>query len=129
MLENLGGVSMTPNVSVRTFKPRQQVFSKEQPMARPRFRCSFPVEQAKVLAIVSAVVVVLGVGLAQIIQGGMGDLQGRAEQLRTRNTAVADENVRLLAARAQLSSKAQVVALAKTKLHLFEPDQRQVRRM
>lgn len=120
---------MTPNVSVRTFKPRQQVFSKEQSQARPRFRCNFSFEQAKVLAIVSAVVVVLGVGLTQIIQGGMGDLQGRAEQLRTRNTAVADENVRLLAARAQLSSKAQVVALAKTKLHLFEPDQRQVRRM
>lgn len=120
---------MTPNVSVRTFKPRQQVFSKEQSLARPRFRCNFSFEQAKVLAIVLAVVVVLGVGLTQIIQGGMGDLQGRAEQLRARNTAVADENVRLLAARAQLSSKAQVVALAKTKLHLFEPDQRQVRRM
>ena len=120
---------MTPNVSVRTFKPRQQVFSKEQPQARPRFRCSFPVQQAKMLAVASAVLVVVGVGLTQIIQGRMSELQGRAEQLRARNTAVADENVRLLAARAQLSSKAQVVALAKTKLLLFEPDQRQVRRM
>lgn len=120
---------MTPNVSVRTFKPRQQVFSKEQPQARPRNRFSFPAEQARMLAIASAVLVVLGLGLTMVIQGKMGDLQGRAEQLRARNTAVADENVRLLAARAQLSSKAQVVALAKTKLHLFEPDQRQVRRM
>lgn len=120
---------MVPNVSVRTFKPRQQVFSKEQPQARPRFRCSFSVEHLKMLAIVSVVLVVVGVGLTQVIQGRMGDLLGRAEQLRTRNTTVADENVRLLATRAQLSSKEQVVALAKTKLHLFEPDQRQVRRM
>lgn len=120
---------MLSNVSVRTFKPRQQVFSKEPPQNRSRLYCKFSVASAKILAIVSVTIVVLGVGLTQIIQGKMIALQGMAEQLRTSNTVVADENVRLLAIRAQLSSKDQVVVLAKTKLHLFEPDQRQVRRM
>lgn len=120
---------MTPNVSVRTFRPRQQVLTREQAQVQPRFRCSLPVAQAKTFAIVTGVALVLAVGVTQIIHGRMGELHGKAEQLRARNTVVANENVRLLATRAQLSSKAQVVALAKTKLHLFEPDQRQVRRM
>ncbi|MCL2790565.1 MAG: hypothetical protein FWD79_07960 [Desulfobulbus sp.] len=77
----------------------------------------------------AGVALVLGLALTQVFRGQVVDMQAKTEQLRARNTAIANENVRLLAARAQVASKTQVAALARTKLQLFEPDQGQVRRM
>jgi len=88
-----------------------------------------PGEQGKMLAAMAGVALVLGLTLTQVFHGQMVDIQAKAGQLQARNTAIASENVRLLAARAQVASKTQVAALAKTKLKLFEPDQGQVRRM
>ncbi|QQG65345.1 cell division protein FtsL [Desulfobulbus oligotrophicus] len=120
---------MTPTVGVQTFKPRQQIFTQERTQVSSQFCCILSIVQTRVFAVVALVVLVLGIGLTQIIQTAMSDLQERASHLRSGNIAVANENVRLLATRAQLSSKAQVIALAGTRLHLFEPDQKQVRRM
>ncbi len=49
--------------------------------------------------------------------------------MQARNITVANENIRLLATRAQLASKTHIVSLAERKLNLFEPDKGQVRRM
>ncbi|MCL1980066.1 MAG: hypothetical protein FWG62_03195 [Proteobacteria bacterium] len=72
---------------------------------------------------------VLGLVFTQVFHGQVADLRVKAEQLHATNTGIANENVRLLTARAQVASKTQITALAKTKLQLFEPDQGQVRRM
>jgi uncharacterized protein HemX len=106
------------------------VFSKAKPRKQaPRFALHLPVDQGKILAIVVVAALVIGLGATQFLHGHMTDMQARVEQVRAKNTAIANENVRLLAARAQVASKTQVTALAKTKLKLFEPDQAQVRRM
>jgi hypothetical protein len=102
---------------------------KGSPRSKVRLAFQLSVEQGKVLAIVAAVALVLGLALSLIFQGRIADLQAGAEQMRSRNAAIANENVKLLAARAQVASKTQVAALAKSKLKLFEPDQGQVRRM
>jgi cell division protein FtsL len=121
---------MAPNVSVRTYKPRQQTFShKKNNQTRSRFTLSFSSGQGKVMAALLAVTVVTGLGLTQFFHGQISDMRARAEQLRAKNASTANENVRLLAGRAQLASKTQVAALAATKLNLFEPDKGQVRRM
>ncbi|NLX18483.1 MAG: hypothetical protein GXY53_04260 [Desulfobulbus sp.] len=120
---------MSPTVGVQTFKPRQQIFNQDRTQATSQFRGLLSIVQTRVFAAGAVAALVLGIGITQMIQTMTNDLQQRATQLRAGNIAVADENVRLLATRAQLSSKAQVVALAGTKLHLFEPDQKQVRRM
>jgi len=120
---------MTPNSSVRTYRPRQQVFAKAKPRKRARFAFHLPIAQGKVLAVMAASALVIGLALTQFFHGQTVAMQAGADQLRARNTAIANENVRLLAARAQVASKTQVAILARTKLKLFEPDQGQVRRM
>lgn len=120
---------MTPNISVRRYRPRQQVFGKAKTRGHKRFTLHLPVEQAKIFGVVMAAALVFSLGLTQFFHSRIADMQAGAEQLRARNTAIANENVRLLAARAQVASKTQVAALAKNKLQLFEPDQGQVRRM
>jgi uncharacterized protein HemX len=120
---------MVPNVSVRTYKPRQQSFSKEKYQARSRVGLKLSGEQRKIVAALSALVVVLGLALTQFLHGQITDMRVKAEKLQEKNTVTADEHVRLLAARAQLTSKTKVAVLAGTKLHLFEPDKGQVRRM
>ena len=72
---------------------------------------------------------VIGQGLTHFSHVKVIELQAKIDQLQTSNTIIADKNNRLVAAGAQQASKAQVVALAKRKLKLFEPDQGQVRRM
>lgn len=120
---------MVSSGSVRVYRPRQQSFSKEK--RRPQSQCGPKLSNAQVrfIAVLSAAAMVMGLLLTQCIHGQIVDMQVKAEQLRAKNTSVANENVRLLAARAQLTSKTQVAALAGTKLNLFEPDKGQVRRM
>lgn len=120
---------MTRNMSVRTYRPQQRVFAKEAPRKRLRSAQFLSVEQGKMLAVVGAAALVIGLVMTQFFHGHIERMQVKAEQLRSSNAAIAYENVRLLASRAQVASKTQVTALAKTKLKLFEPDQGQVRRM
>lgn len=120
---------MMPNVSVRTYKPRQQLFSKEKPRKRFQFPLHLSVEQGKIIGVVFAVALVISLALTQFFHGQLSSMQAQAEILQARNNTIANENIRLLASRAQVASKTHIAALAKTKLKLFEPDQGQVRRM
>ena len=120
---------MTPNVSVRTYRPRQQASLREERQANPRFNACLSGETRKYIAVVVAVALVAGLAITQFFYGQMMDMRARAEQLRGQNASIYNENVRLLASRAQLASKTHVVAIAGTKLNLFEPDKGQVRRM
>lgn len=120
---------MSSSMRVRTYRPCQVVLSKARTRKRSGFAFCLSGEQGKILAVMAGVALVLGLALTQVFRGQVVDMQAKTEQLRARNTAIANENVRLLAARAQVASKTQVAALARTKLQLFEPDQGQVRRM
>lgn len=120
---------MVPSGSVRVYRPRQQTFSKEKRRSQPRNGLKLADTQVRFIAVLAAAAVVMGLLLTQCIHGQIVDMQLKAEQLRVKNTSIANENVRLLATRAQLTSKTQVAALAGTKLNLFEPDKGQVRRM
>lgn len=120
---------MSSSMRVRTYRPRQMVVTKASARKQPVIAFRLPGEQGKMLAAMAGVALVLGLALTQVFHGQVVDMRAKAGQLQARNTAIANENVRLLAARAQVASKTQVAALAKTKLKLFEPDQGQVRRM
>ena len=120
---------MMTNVSVRTYRPRQQAALRDSRREKPRGGLRLSGEVRKYLAIMVAVALVVGLVITQLFYGQMMDMRARAEQLRGLNASVSNENVRLLAFRAQLASKSHVVALASTKLNLHEPDKGQVRRM
>jgi hypothetical protein len=120
---------MSLNIRTQTYRPRQVVFSKAKICAWSGIISRFPGGQGKMSAVMAGVALVFAVVLTQIFHGQVVEMQDGIEQLQAKNTAIAGENVRLLAARAQVASKTQVAALAGTKLHLFEPDRGQVRRM
>lgn len=85
--------------------------------------------QCKQLAMMVVVALVIGLGLTQSFHVRIVELRFKIDQLQASNIAIADENNRIEAVGAQVASKAQVVALAKRKLKLFEPDHGQVRRL
>jgi len=121
---------MTPNANVRTYRPRQQAALREERRPVPsRFNLWLPGEARKYIAVIVAVALVVGLAITQFFYGQMMDMRAQAEQLRGLNASIYNENVRLLAFRAQLASKTHVVAIAGSKLNLFEPDKGQVRRM
>jgi uncharacterized protein HemX len=125
---------MTPNMNVRAYRPRQVVLTKaglakEKPRKASLRLVLLSAAQCKLIGMVVVVALVVGFGVMQVLHDRMVELRTKADQLQASNTAIANENIRLLAARAQVASKTQVTALAKTKLKLFEPDQGQVRRM
>ena len=120
---------MVPNVSVRTYRPRQMSAMREekQEKARNPLRMSGTLRR---FAVVSCLVaLVAGLLVTQFFYGQMMEMRAKAEKLQGTNTQIYTQNVSLLAQRAQLSSKDRMVAVAGAKLQLFEPDQRQVRRM
>jgi hypothetical protein len=119
---------MVSNGSVRVYRPRQQALSRDKRRQQP-WSIKLSSAQARFVTVLAAAAMVMGLLVTQCIHGQIVDLQVKAEQLRTKNTSTTNENVRLLAARAQLTSKMQVAALAGTRLNLFEPEKGQVRRM
>jgi cell division protein FtsL len=124
-----GGLDMVSNVSVRAYKPRQQTFSRKKQWTDKRIILNLSSEAGKIILGMLAVAMVIGLISSHILHGQISTLSVQAEQLRADNKSTADENVRLLAARAQLTSRTHVAALAGTKLNLYEPDKGQVRRM
>lgn len=125
---------MTPNASVRVYRPRQVVLTKAgltkvMPRNASRRITLLSAAHCKCLGAIGVAVLIIGLGVTQFVHGRMVALQAKADEIQASNTSIANENIRLLAARAQVASKTQVAALAKTKLKLFEPDQGQVRRM
>ncbi len=120
---------MVPNVSVRTYRPRQMSAMREE--RQEKARNPLPMSGAlRRFAVVSCLVaLVAGLLITQFFYGQMMEMRAKAEKLQGANTQIYTQNVSLLAQRAQLSSKDRMVAVAGAKLQLFEPDQRQVRRM
>ena len=118
---------MASNVTLKNYRLQQA------PLKARRRKMSFnlivSLEERKVLAVMVAIAFVTGLTITQFFHGQLVDTRTRVVQLQGKNSAIANENVRLLAARAQLASKIQVVSHAGTKLNLFEPEKGQVHRM
>ncbi len=96
--------------------------------AIPHLRIALGREQRRVLS-VAAGIALMALAITHHVHGRISDALERSEQLQARNITVANENIRLLATRAQLASKTRITSLAERKLNLFEPDKGQVRRM
>ena len=95
----------------------------------PLFNLVLSREERNILAIIVAVALVTGLAITQFFHGQVVDTKARALQLQSKNSAISNENVRLLATRAQLASKLHIVSYARAKLNLFEPEKGQVHRM
>ncbi|MBM9536033.1 hypothetical protein [Desulfobulbus alkaliphilus] len=119
---------MVTNVQVRRYRPRQVIFNPGRKQAA-RLDLAFSREQYKVLGILVAAALVLGLLITQIMHHRSQAATMEVERLQAMHASLGDEQVHLLAARAQLMSKAHILALAGTKFELFEPDATQVRRM
>ncbi len=121
---------MITNAGIRTYRPRQ-IVTMQQDSRRVKsgisLRLSFPVW--RFLAIAFFAMLVIGLLTTQYFYGRMMEMRAQAEKLQTTNARVYDQYVNLSAERAKLTSRQQVAALANTKLQLFEPSPKQVRRM
>lgn len=120
---------MVPNVSVRTYRPQQVASFRQERQANNRFSLRLSSVARRFLAVTCLAALVVGLLITQYFYGQMMDMRAQSEQLRGLHAQMYNQNVELRAHRAQLSSKDHVVAVASVKLNLFEPDQRQVRRM
>jgi hypothetical protein len=120
---------MTPHNNVRAYRPRQIMRANVKPEINAR-RASLPSpNQCKLLALMAAAALMISLGLMQYLQVRIVELRARIDQLQASNIAISRENTRIEAIGAQVASRTQVVALAKKKLKLFEPDHGQVHRM
>ena len=119
---------MASSVNIRTYRP-QQLAVRESRRAFPRLRIALSRDERRVLIVAAGLALMAGLAITQLFHGRINDTMERTQQLQARNITVANENIRLLATRAQLASKTQILALAERKLNLFEPDKGQVRRM
>ncbi len=119
---------MALHVNVRSYRP-QPVSSRTGRSTAFRLSHLFTGEQRKYLAVMGITALIAGLSITQFFHGRMADMQAGAEKLRIVNAAISNENVRLLASRAQLSSKPHIVSSVGAKLNLFEPEKGQVHRM
>ena len=120
---------MRPNIHVRVYRPRQVMLAMDEPRHKKRGSALLSANQCKLLGLLAVAACIGGLALTHVIQVRVADLRAKADQLQTSFNAIAEENKRLVATEAQVASKTQVVALAKRKLKLCEPDHGQVRRM
>lgn len=116
------------HMNTRIYKPAQMAFQSEE-RKTPVIRLQLSGGQKRLLAIVAGMGLVAILAAGQFIAGRIVAAEAIIEHLQSVNGTLANENVRLLAARAQLSSKAHVAALVERKLRLFEPLKGQVHRM
>lgn len=121
--------AMRPNRQVGVYRPRQVLLASDTPRHKKRGAGLLAANQCKLLGLMAMAACVIGLVLTHCIHARVTDLQAKAAQLQASYSAFADENTRLVATEGQAASKIQVVALAKRKLKLFEPDHGQVRRM
>ncbi len=119
---------MATQINTRAYRPPQMAF-KSEPRTWGCIRLALSAGQKKILAIAVGVGLVTGLAATQMVAGRIDAAQVRAQQLQVANATISNENVRLLAARAQLASKTHITALAERKLRLFEPVKGQVHRM
>lgn len=120
---------MVPNVSVRTYRPRQMAASRVRQQPKSRFHVRLSGRVWRFLAVVCLLALLAGLLVTQYFYGQMMDMRVQVEQLRDVHGRMYDQSVTLRANRAQLNSKDHIAAVAAVQLNLFTPDQRQVRRM
>lgn len=120
---------MALQVNARSYRPQAVSLRAGRRTAPSRFSIIFSGEQWKPVAILIAISLVAGLTIAHFFHGKLVDMRAKAEQLRIVNTAIGNENVRLLATRAQLSSKTYIVSRVGARLNLFEPEKGQLHRM
>jgi len=120
---------MTPHNNVRAYRPRQVPPVSNMPAKKARPMGLTSPGQWKLLGATTAAVLIISLGLMQFFHARIVALQVRIDRLQTCNAAIAAENKRIEAVGDQVGSRSQVVALAKRKLNLFEPDHGQVHRM
>jgi uncharacterized protein HemX len=116
-------MTMTPNRYVYFYRPRQVILATGSPRKNTLHLVRLAPNQRKQLGLMVLAALVIGLGLTQFFHVRIGALQAKVDQLQTSYTVLADKN--LVAADDQVASKTQIVELAKRKLKLFEPDQRQ----
>ena len=119
---------MAMPTNTRVYRPSQLALKSEQ-RAWGSIRLALSSGQKKILAIAVGVGLVAGLAATQLVAGHIDSALARVQQLQAANATISNENVRLLAARAQLASKTHIMALAERKLRLFEPVKGQVHRM
>jgi len=119
---------MASNVNIRSYKLQQASLKAGR---RKVFLANITIspEVKKVTAIIVAFALVAGLAITQFFHGQVVNTKAMVMLLQSKNSVIGNENVRLLAARAQLASKTQVASHAGAKLNLFEPEKGQVHRM
>jgi hypothetical protein len=119
---------MASNVNIRSYKLQQASLKAGR---RKVFLSKITLSQGswKIMAITVAIALVSGLAITQFLHGQFVNTRATVIQLQSKNAAIGNENMRLLATRAQLASKTKIVSHAGAKLHLFEPDKGQVHRM
>lgn len=120
---------MRPNINEFVYRPRQVALTPKKSQKKVQNFALLSPAQCKKLGVMIVTALGIGLGMTQFFHVRMLALQAQVDQLHARNTAIAEGNNRLLTAGVQVASKTQIVALAKRKLKLFEPDKEQVRRM
>lgn len=119
---------MIPGVQIRSYRQKQPT-STSKLRNLPKAFFSLRSHQMKILIGGVALAVVMGSIMIHGLYGRILASQERVRQLRAEHNVIATKNMQLLAMRAQLSSRAHVLALAERKLKLFEPEKGQVHRM
>ena len=119
---------MASNVNIRSYRV-QQVSRKAGRRKLFLSKIKVSPETQKVVAIMIAIALVAGLAITQFFHGQVVNTRASVIQLQSKNAVIANENIRLLATRAQLASKTKVASHAGAKLHLFEPEKGQVHRM
>jgi len=120
---------MMPTINARPYRPRQVILARENSKKNTRHLMLLSQKQCKQLGLIIMAALVIGLGLTRFFHDRIVELRTKVAQLQTSNTTIADEYRSLCTTSAHLASKTQVAALAQKKLHLFEPDHWQVRRM
>jgi hypothetical protein len=95
---------MASSVNIRTYRP-QQLAVRESRRAFPRLRIALSRDERRVLIVAAGLALMAGLAITQLFHGRINDTMERTQQLQARNNTVANENIRLLATRAQLASK------------------------
>lgn len=119
---------MAAPINTRVYRPPQMAFKSER-RSWSYLRLTLSAGQKKMLGFAALIVLVIGLAAPQLIAGRIDAAQARVQHLQAANATISTEHVRLLATRAQLTSKDHITALAERKLRLFEPVKGQVHRM
>ncbi len=115
---------MITGISSKFFRPqtvigmRQHVTARSVPEVSPRLL------RLVMIILFTVIVVVFSVG--QFMHGRIESAAGRIEQLQSVSSRAVNENIRLLAARAQLTSRKNVVKQAMQRFQLMVPGKGQI---